>query len=67
MEVCNRNSLPWVEDPSNSDVSYWRNAIRRTLSQDVELQTGLASLVSSCRDLRKEVAQEGASVISSLT
>ena len=46
--------------------SYWRNAIRQTLSQDVELQTGLANLVCFCRDVRKAVAEEGVSIASHL-
>ena len=64
IEVCERNNLPWVEDPSNLDVGYWRNAVRLALSHDAELRNGLTNLVSCCRDVRKAVAQEGMSVTS---
>ena len=52
VKVCRGAGLEWVEDQTNAQLIYWRNAVRQVLVGHPELFPGLQRLSGLCEEAR---------------
>ena len=59
-EVCRREGVEWIEEPSNqSPGDIVRRGVKKTLYENEELVPGITHLIQTCRDAREELKLQG--------
>ena len=58
-EVCRREGVEWIEDPSNQSSDFVRNNIRQILRKNEDLFPGIVRLIHTCQNVREELKQQG--------
>ena len=58
-EVCRKEGVEWIEDPSNQSTDYIRNNIRKILQENEELVPGITGLMKTCQETRRVLKHQG--------
>ena len=59
VEVCKREGVEWIEDPSNRSDDFVRNNVRKILRENEDLIPGVTQLVETCQDTRRVFKHQG--------
>ena len=63
-EVCQKEGVEWIEEPSNQldNNNIYKN-IREVMQQNEELVPGITGLLKTCRERRRHLEQQGTCII----